>query len=82
MTPSREQTVPISEVTNEGVIPSTTESTDLDDDPSEVSVSRELSVGSVLRLQKEEPCGERPQGLCFVYRPQQPSTDSVYYQRQ
>jgi hypothetical protein len=70
MTSSGEQTVPISEVTNEGTLSNTTKSTNLGDYSSEVSVTRELSVESVLSLKKEEPCGERPQGLCFVRRPE------------
>ena len=66
MTPSTEQIV---EVINKDTSPSTSESTDLGNDPSEVSVSRELSAGSVLgRVPKEEPCGERSQSLCFVHR--------------
>jgi hypothetical protein len=84
MTSSGGQSVPTFEGTNEGVFPSTTESTALGDYSSEVSVTRDLSVESVLvlSLQKEleEPCEDRPQGLCFVHRPQRPSTDAVYYQ--
>jgi hypothetical protein len=58
MTPSEQTT----EVINEDVSPSTTKSTDLGDDPFEVSVPSEESA---LSLQKEEPCGERSQGSCF-----------------
>ena len=53
MTSSGEQTVPMFDVTNEGVYPRATKSTDLGDFSSEVSVTRELSVESVLSLRKE-----------------------------
>jgi hypothetical protein len=67
MIPSGEQTVPVLGVTNEDVFPS--KSTDLGDDPSGVSASRELSIESALSLQKQEPCGERSQSLCFIRSP-------------
>jgi hypothetical protein len=63
-------------VTNNGVSLSTTGSSDsdFDNDRCEGSVMRELSV---LRLEEEGPCGERPQRLYFLQCLQQPLADPV-----